>query len=97
MEHRFACIPLLGADRSRFLAADKRLWKGIGLRYFVLSACMCGCSDCLHFLPYHAMMRKTGKEPSIYDEICYVCIALAIAEQATNAALRVLSVVIELL
>jgi hypothetical protein len=43
------------------------------------------------------MMRKTGKEPSIYDEICYVCIALAIAEQATNAALRVLSVVIELL
>ena len=37
MEHRSACIPLLGADRSRFLVADKRLWKGIGLRYLVLS------------------------------------------------------------
>ena len=36
MEHRSACIPLLGADRSRFLVADKRLWKGIGLRYLVL-------------------------------------------------------------
>jgi len=35
-------------------------------------------------------MRKIRKEPSIYDEICYVCIALAIAEQIpiANAFLR---------
>lgn len=36
MEHRFACIPRLGADRPRLSVADVWLRKGIGLRYFVL-------------------------------------------------------------